>query len=92
MHACSRVCVCEVVGGGVRRSIRHGTVTMAGACSAMGTGGTCTPQKFSIWVIVMYANMLLNSRNVANKLPGGGLPSAPVHPPSWGAEHAPVWY
>ena len=32
----------------------------AGACSAMGTGGTCTPQKFSIWVIaiVMYANML----------------------------------
>ena len=31
-----------------------------GACSAMGTGGTCTPQKFSIWVIaiVMYANML----------------------------------
>ena len=31
-----------------------------GTCSAMGTGGTCTPQKFSIWVIaiVMYANML----------------------------------
>ena len=24
------------------------------------------------------------------KLPGGGLPSAPVHPPSWGAEHAPA--
>ena len=29
-------------------------------------------------------------KQIAENCRGGGAPSAPVHPPSWGAEHAPL--
>ena len=43
----------------------------------------------------MYANMLLKFKKGCKQIAEncrGGLPSAPVHPPSWGAEHAPDIY
>ena len=55
--------VCQLVGAFLLKRLADmfGPASIGpGACSAMGTGGTCTPQKCSIWVIaiVMYANML----------------------------------
>ena len=65
-----------------------------GACSAMGTGARAPPKNLNLGNcncnVCKYAlKFKKGCKQIAENWGGGGLPSAPVHPPSWGAEHAP---